>query len=178
MKASRLFCIILGLSVCLLAAAKSPIKTQCKTADSCRIVETKTGKILIKNLPSETTTKAVGKNIFEIHTSCGSPCSASFYYNAENGQLSGSFPDVVALSSSGKKVLYATDGQIFCADMFLANQPAHRIKTKRPLASTAATVSAIVSAKFLSPSRIKLTYLSGKKYAEITETINLTSKNK
>ncbi|MBI3562625.1 MAG: hypothetical protein HY080_13010 [Gammaproteobacteria bacterium] len=178
MKAIRLFCIILGLSICFLATAKSPLKTECKTTDSCSIVETKTGKILIKDLPNNPVTKAVGKNLFEIHASCGSPCSVSSFYNAENGQLSESFPDVVALSSSGKKVLYATDGQILCADMFLANQPPYQIKTKLPLSSTAATVSAIVSAKFLSPTRIKLTYLSGKKYAEITETIDLTMENK
>ena len=59
--------------------------------------------------------------------------------------------------------------------IFSRNKKSHLLKTKKPLAATASAVSAIVSAEFVSPTKVKLTYLSGSDFKEVTEVLTLNS---
>ncbi|MBI3562626.1 MAG: hypothetical protein HY080_13015 [Gammaproteobacteria bacterium] len=178
MKLLRFFCIVVGLSISLWASAKNPIKVVCPTSGTCNIIETKTGKVLINTLPNKPTINARGENIFEINTSCGSPCSHSAYYDAKSKQISKLFPDVVAVSPIYKKVLYTTKGKILCSSMFGPNQVPYPLKMKNPLARTAVTFSAIISAEFLSPTQVKIAYLTGDNRDETSEIIDLATDKK
>lgn len=156
-------------------AENIPIKTDCNKQAVCTIQEIKTGKVLIGDLPATPTIRALSHNIFEIKTSCGSPCSASAYYDQTTGKVSELFPDVVSISPEAGIIVFVADRKIKYSSIFAPNKKPHPLKTKKPLAITASVVSAIVSAEFVAPTKVKLTYLSGNDFKEITEIIKLNS---
>ena len=161
----------------ILLAEKEPIKIECKQQAVCTIQEVKTGKVLIGDLPATPTIRALGHNIFEIRTSCGSPCSASAYYDQGTGKVSELFPDVISVSPEAGKVVFIADRKIKYSSIFAPGNKPHSFKTKKALAATASVVSAIVSAEFVAPTKVKLTYLSGTDFKEVTEILTLNPTN-
>lgn len=169
---------VLVVSLCVSQPGLSeniPIKTDCNQKAVCTIQEIKTGKVLIGGLPATPTLRALSPNIFEIKTTCGSPCSASAYYDQVTGKVSELFPDVISISPEAGKLVFVADGRIKYSAIFSRNKKSHLLKTKKPLAATASAVSAIVSAEFVSPTKVKLTYLSGSDFKEVTEVLTLNS---
>lgn len=156
-------------------ADKEPIKTDCNKQAVCTIQEIKTGKVLIGDLPATPTIRALSHNIFEIKTSCGSPCSASAYYDQATGRVSELFPDVISISPETGKVVFVADGKIKYSSIFSRDKKHYLLKTKKPLSATASVVSAIVSAEFVGSTKVKLIYLSGTDFKEVTETLTLNS---
>lgn len=176
MKLLELGILIVGSSISLpLVANESPIKTDCNKQVVCSISETKTGKVLIGDLPATPTIRALSHNIFEIKTSCGSPCSASAYYDQGTGKVSELFPDVISVLPEAGKVVFVADRKIKYSSIFSPGKKPHSLKTKEPLAATASAVSAIVSAEFVAPTKLRLSYLSGTDFKEVTEILTLNS---
>ena len=168
--------LIVALSFCFslpLLADDGIFKTDCNPGGVCTVIEVKTGKILIRHLPSTPAIQPVRDGIFEIKTSCGSPCSASAYYDRRTGKVSEIFPDVLAISPEAKHVIFAGGGKLLYSSVFSSNKMPRELKTKRPLAVTASMVSAIVSVEFVGPTKVKLRYLSGSDFDEVTEVLTL-----
>lgn len=169
---------VLITSLCIsqpLLADKEAIRADCNKQAICTIQEIKTGKVLLGDLPATPTIRALSHNIFEIKTSCGSPCSASAYYDQGTGKVSELFPDVISVSPEAGKVVFIADRKIKYSSIFAPGKKPHSLKTQKPLAATASVVSAIVSAEFVAPTKVKLTYLSGTDFKEITEILTLNS---
>lgn len=160
----------LGASL-VLFAAKDPIGVQCDASSTCAVVKTQTGKVLLAGLPATPAIQKIAEGLYEVTSSCGSPCSASAYYDQRSGKMSALFPDVVAFSSQFRRVVYVSNGQFLYSRIFPGNAKPHALKTKHPVAATATLVSALVSAKFVSETSVEVTYLSGPDFKEVTETI-------
>lgn len=160
----------LGTSLALLAG-KDPIGVQCDTSSTCAVVKTQTGKVLIDNLPATPAIQKIAPGLYRVTSSCGSPCSASAYYDQRTGKLSALFPDVVAFSAQFRKVVYVSNGQFLYSPIFPGKAKPRVLKTKQPVAITAAPVSAVVAAKFVSETDIEMTFLSGPDFDEVTETL-------
>lgn len=176
MKLVELGLLVIGSSVSSpLAANEPPIKTDCNKQAICSIYEAKTRKVLIGNLPETPAIRALSHNIFEIKTSCGSPCSASAYYDQGTGKVSELFPDVISVSPEAGKVVFVADRKIKYSSIFAPGKKPHSLKTQKPLAATASVVSAIVSAEFVAPTKLRLSYLSGTDFKEVTEILTLNS---
>jgi hypothetical protein len=176
MKLLQFGALIIGCYISLpLLADKEPIKTNCNNQAICTVLEIKTGKVLLGDLPATPTIRALSHGIFEIKTSCGSPCSASAYYDQTTGKISELFPDVVSISPEAGKVVFAADGKIMYSSIFSSGKKPCQLKTNKPLAVTASVVSAIISAEFVAPTKVKLTYLSGADFKEVTEILTLNS---
>ena len=171
---------VLITSLCIsqpLLADQEAIRADCNKQAICAIQEIKTGKVLLSDLPATPTIRALSHNLFEIKTSCGSPCSASAYYDQGTGKVSELFPDVISISPEAGKVVFIADRKIKYSSIFAPGKKPHSLKTQNPLAATASVVSAIVSAEFIAPTKVKLTYLSGTDFKEITEILTLNSTN-
>jgi len=132
--------------------------------------------VLLGDLPATPTVQPLGPLLLEIKASCGSPCSASAFYERRTRKMSELFADVILVAADIGQVVYAKDGKLVYSPMFGAAR-ATPLQTKKPLAETASVVSAVVSAAFVKPSSIKLTYLSGPEFQEVSETIALSASN-
>ena len=171
---------VLITSLCIsqpLLADKEAIRADCNKQAVCIIQEIKTGKVLLSDLPATPIIRALSHNLFEIKTSCGSPCSASAYYDQGTGKVSELFPDVISVSPEAGKVVFIADRKIKYSSIFAAGNKPYSFKTKKALAATASVVSAIVSAEFVAPTKVKLTYLSGTDFKEVTEILTLNPTN-
>lgn len=160
----------LGASL-VLFAAKDPIGVQCGASSTCAVVKTQTGKVLLDGLPATPAIEKIADGLYEVTSSCGSPCSASAYYDQRTGKMSALFSDVVAFSPQFRKVVYVSNGQFLYSRIFPGNAKPRVLKTKHPVAATATLVSVVVSAKFVTERSIQMTYLSGPDFQEVTETI-------
>lgn len=173
MRTLQIVHLIFGSCISLTIMAEEPLKVSCNNQAVCALVEVKTGKILISGLSATPTIRAISNDFFEIRTSCGSPCSASAYYDQRGGRISKTFPDVISMLPEPGIVIFVAAGKIMCSSVFSSDKKPLQIKTKWPLAETASVISAVVSAEFLSPASVKLTYLTGAEFKEVTETISL-----
>jgi hypothetical protein len=161
-----------GLLALSCAAAKEPLAIKCTKSSLCSVVDADSGKVLLGDLPATPTVQPLGAKLLEIKASCGSPCSASAFYERSGRKMSELFADVILAAPDIGQVIYAKDGKLVYSPMF-GKPRATPLKTKQPLAETASVVSAVVSAAFVKPSSVKLTYLSGEEFKEVTEVIAL-----
>ena len=152
-------------------AARDPIGIQCNASSTCAVAKTQTGKVLLDELPATPAVQKVADGLYQVTSSCGSPCSVSAYYDQRTGKMSALFSDVVAVSPQFRRVVYVSKGEFLYSRMFPGSTKPRVLKTKRSVAATATLVSAVVSAKFVGESSIQMTYLSGPGFHEVTETI-------
>lgn len=153
--------------------ASSPIKVACDKPGLCGIIDVKTKKVLLADLPATPSVKKLSPDTYEIKASCGSPCSASAFYDARKNKISELYPDVITSSLKFNTILFIQDGKIFTSEIFGEKKQAVEIKTTQPLSPTASAVSAIVKAKYSSKDSLSITYMTGNQFKEVTEEIKM-----
>jgi hypothetical protein len=110
-----------------------------------------------------------GEEIAEFRTSCGSPCSTSWFVDFSGSRTSRPFQDVIAVDAKERRIAVAAGTQIEVWRMFGAEKPDRVVR--RDFAPVAALVAAVRSARF-EPGVLRLSYL-GAGYEEREESISL-----
>lgn len=110
------------------------------------------------------------KELAEFKFSCGSPCNSSIFIKFPKPDISAIFQDVVAVDHSRNFVVTASFPEVSVKSLFDGKKI---INIKRDYAPAATLVSDIVSAEFSSNGDLKMKYLKGINFEEVTETINI-----
>jgi hypothetical protein len=125
---------------------------------------------IFSSVPENSTISWHGKDIGELHMSCGSPCSSSIYVDFKNNKISHMFSMPIKVDKKNKLILFVNDdNKISVAEIFGKKS----ILIEKNFSPTASLFTAISSAEFLPQKILKLEYLTGEEFKENVEFIDL-----
>jgi len=109
------------------------------------------------------------EKIIRVTNSLGSPLNYIYFYDVVSSKISPVYEN--ALLAENNKVVFMKDNVLIVSDIF--NKDLFYKEIKRDFSQTAVPSSAIVSVKFVEPTKLQLNYLEGKDFVEKSEIIDL-----
>ena len=122
--------------------------------------------------PKEPSVRQVGKKLLAVSVSVGSPACYTFYIDKEDARESDTYFNPILVGEN--YVAYMEDGELILSDIFYSVQQEDLLYMTivRDFTKTADPMSAIIDIELIDSGNVKLTYLTGNDYTEVTEIIS------
>lgn len=110
------------------------------------------------------------ENVIRVTNSLGSPLNYTYFYDVMSSQISPIYENALLIEND--KIIFMKDNVLIVSN--ISNKDLYYKEIKRDFSQTAVPSSAIVSIKFVEPTKLELNYLEGKDFTEKSETIDLS----
>lgn len=111
------------------------------------------------------------EKVIRITNSLGSPLNYTYFYDVVSSKISPVYENALLVEKD--KVVFMKDNVLIVSDIF--NKDLFYKEIRRNFSQTAVPSSAIVSVKFVEPTKLQLNYLEGKNFVEKSEIIDLNT---